>query len=73
MLRISRQTDYGLRLMVEIASNDCGPIATIDVAQRQDIPYQFLRKVAQSLVASGLLVSVRGAGGGSAWLGPQTP
>ena len=64
MLRISRQTDYGLRLMVEIASNDCGPIATIEVAKRQDIPYQFLRKVAQSLVAAGLLVSERGTGGG---------
>lgn len=64
MLHISRQTDYGLRLMVDIASNDGGPLATIEVAQRQDIPYQFLRKVAQSLVASGLLVSERGTGGG---------
>jgi Rrf2 family protein len=64
MLHISRQTDYGLRLMVEIASNEDGPIATIEVAQRQDIPYQFLRKVAQSLVAAGLLVSERGTGGG---------
>ncbi len=64
MLHISRQTDYGLRLMVEIASNGCGPIATIEVARRQDIPYQFLRKVAQSLIAAGLLVSERGTGGG---------
>lgn len=64
MLHISRQTDYGLRLMVDIASNEDGPIATIEVAQRQDIPYQFLRKVAQSLVAAGLLVSERGTGGG---------
>lgn len=64
MLHISRQTDYGLRLMVEIASNGCGPLATIAVARRQDIPYQFLRKVAQSLVAAGLLVSERGTRGG---------
>ena len=64
MLRVSRQTDYGLRLMVEIASDDRGPIATIEVAKRQDIPYQFLRKVARSLVAAGLLVSERGTGGG---------
>ncbi|MFQ5473656.1 MAG: RrF2 family transcriptional regulator, partial [Dehalococcoidia bacterium] len=64
MLHISRQTDYGLRLMVEIASNDGGPITTIEVARRQDVPYQFLRKVARSLVAAGLLVSNRGTGGG---------
>ena len=64
MLHISRQTDYGLRLMVEIASNDGGSLTTIEVAQRQDLPYQFLRKVAQSLVSAGLLVSERGAGGG---------
>jgi Rrf2 family protein len=64
MLHISRQTDYGLRLMVEIASQDESPIPTIELARRQDIPYQFLRKVAQSLVAAGLLVSERGTGGG---------
>jgi Rrf2 family protein len=64
MLHISRQTDYGLRLMVEIASNGGGPIPTIEVAQRQEMPYQFLRKVAQSLVAAGLLVGERGTGGG---------
>ena len=64
MLHISRQTDYGLRLMVEIASNGCGPVPTIDVAQRQDIPYQFLRKIARSLISAGLLVSERGTNGG---------
>ena len=64
MLHISRQTDYGLRLMVDIASNGCGPVPTIDVAQRQDIPYQFLRKIARSLISAGLLVSERGTNGG---------
>ncbi len=64
MLHILRQTDYGLRLMVEIASNGCDPIPTIEVAQRQEIPYQFLRKIARSLIAAGLLVSERGTRGG---------
>ena len=42
MLHISRQTDYGLRLMVEIAGSGRGPLTTIEVAERQDLPYQFL-------------------------------
>lgn len=64
MLQLTRKTDYGLRLMLEVGARANGGIRTAEVARRQEIPYQFLRKVAQTLVAQGLLTSRRGTGGG---------
>ena len=63
MMRLTRKADYGLRLMLEVAA--AGRITgTAEIAQRQDMPYQLLRKVALALVRSGLLASERGARGG---------
>ncbi len=64
MLQLTRKADYGLRLMLEVGGSPSGATTTAVVAQRQLIPYEFLRKVAQTLVAHGLLVSERGASGG---------
>ncbi len=64
MLQLTRKADYGLRLMVEVAAHTDGAIGTAEVARRQQIPYQFLRKVVKTLVANGLLVSERGVHGG---------
>ncbi len=64
MLQLSRHADYGVRLLVEVGSQTQGRISTAEVAARQDIPYQFLRKIVQVLAASGLLIGERGLGGG---------
>ena len=64
MLQLTRQADYGLRLMLEVGASAGGPVTTIDAAKRQQIPYEFLRKVAHTLVSQGLLASERGARGG---------
>ncbi|MDP2727380.1 MAG: Rrf2 family transcriptional regulator, partial [Dehalococcoidia bacterium] len=64
MLQLNRKADYALRLMLEVGAHTQGPVCTAEVAQRQEIPYQFLRKVVQTLVSSGLLVSERGLHGG---------
>lgn len=64
MLQITKKADYAVRLMVEVAAHSGGVIATAEIAERQDIPYQFLRKVAQELAAKGLLISERGGHGG---------
>ena len=64
MLQLTRKTDYGIRLMLEVGAHTDGGMSTAEVARRQEIPYQFLRKVAQTLVAQGLLVSRRGVSGG---------
>lgn len=64
MLQLSRKTDYGLRLLLEVAAHTEGPISTAEAASRQQMPYEFLRKVAQTLVSQGLLASERGVRGG---------
>jgi Rrf2 family protein len=70
MLELTKKADYALRLMIEVAACDGGVISTAEVAGREDIPYQFLRKVAQGLVVSGLLTSSRGVRGGLALAHP---
>ncbi len=70
MLQLTRKADYGLRLMLELAAQSDGSLTVADVSQRQQIPYEFLRKVAQTLVSQGLLVSERGARGGLALARP---
>jgi Rrf2 family protein len=64
MLQLTRQADYGLRLTLEVAAHGEGLVRTAEVARRQQISYQFLRKVAQILVSKGFLMSERGVGGG---------
>jgi len=64
MLQITRKADYAVRLMMEVAAHPGETVNTAQVAKRQDIPRQFLRKVAQTLTMNGLLVSERGGNGG---------
>jgi Rrf2 family protein len=56
--------------MVEIAASDAGSLSTAEVAEREEIPYQFLRKIAKELVVRGLLTSSRGTHGGLALAHP---
>lgn len=64
MFQLTRKADYAVRLMLEVGCNNGERVSTAEVAQRQDVPYQFLRKVAQELVACKLLISDRGLRGG---------
>jgi Rrf2 family protein len=64
MLQLSREADYALLLMLEVGAHTEGAITTSEVARRLRLPYEFLRKVARTLVRRGLLVSQRGTGGG---------
>ena len=64
MLQITKRADYAVRLMVVVAAHRGTPITTAEIARRERIPYQFLRKVAQELAGRGLLVSERGGRGG---------
>jgi Rrf2 family protein len=70
MLQLTRKADYGLRLMLEVGGSPSGTTTTAEAAQRQQIPYEFLRKVAHTLVSNGLLVSERGVHGGLALARP---
>lgn len=64
-MKLSTRVRYGMRLMLEVALHwGKGPVKLERVAQRQSIPIRYMRQIAYALETSGLLVSVRGPGGG---------
>ena len=64
-MEISRRTDYGVRLILDLAALPDGERAsTQEIAERQDIPAPFLAKIISQLSLSGLVNTHRGAGGG---------
>lgn len=65
MLEITRQADYALRAVVEIARIPEGErVATAVVAERQHIPLPFLAKIVSQLSVRGILEATRGSSGG---------
>ncbi len=64
-MEISRRTDYGVRVILDLANLQDGERAsTQEIAERQSIPAPFLAKIVSQLSTSGLLETYRGAGGG---------
>ena len=55
---------YAMRLMVYIAHNPDRKVALREVSESEDISLKYLEQLARDLVATGLLKSVRGHGGG---------
>jgi Rrf2 family protein len=65
MLEITRQADYALRAVIEVARLPEGERApTSMIAERQQIPLPFLAKIVSQLVVRGILEATRGASGG---------
>ncbi len=64
-MKISTKGRYALRLMLDLALNSGGAAIPLrDVAQRQGISDKYLEQIVTQLSRSGLVRSVRGAGGG---------
>jgi Rrf2 family protein len=62
---ISRRTDYGVRIVLDLATlPQDGRAAAHDIADRQKIPRPFLAKIISQLCLAGLVTTHRGAGGG---------
>lgn len=62
---ITKQADYGIRLMLAIAESN-EPLTTRKIAETQNIPIAFLHKVVSNLVRAKLLETKRGVKGGIA-------
>jgi Rrf2 family protein len=64
-MEISRRTDYGVRVILDLAMLEQGErAATQEIADRQNIPAPFLAKIISQLSLSGLVSTYRGSGGG---------
>ncbi len=65
MLRITKETDYGILFLTCFAKNKTGvPLTTKQLAQQTGIPYRMVCKILNMLTRKGLLHSHRGVKGG---------
>lgn len=63
-MRLTRQTNYAIRILMYCAAND-GRLSRIpDIAQAYSLSDLFLFKILQPLVEAGLVQTVRGRNGG---------
>lgn len=64
-MRLSRYTDYAMRVLIHLASHDDGHSASISViSKRYGISQNHLMKVVHNLGKAGFIATVRGRSGG---------
>lgn len=64
-MKLSTRGRYGLRALIDLAAHeDEGAVSTQSIAQRQNISESYLEQLIRMLKKGGLVLSVRGAGGG---------
>jgi len=62
---VQRPTDYSLRVLLDLArAGGDRPRSARELARANDVPGEFLRKIAQLLAAAGIVETVRGRSGG---------
>ncbi|MFC1902644.1 RrF2 family transcriptional regulator, partial [Chloroflexota bacterium] len=66
-MKLSTRGRYGTRILLDMASHEGGPMPLKDIARRQQISLPYIERIVSSLVAGGLMRSIRGARGG-VWL-----
>ena len=64
MISVTAKSRYAVVGMAELARNSGTPVPIATVAERRDIPVQFLEQLFSTLRRAGLLVSQRGVKGG---------
>jgi Rrf2 family protein len=64
MISVTAKSRYAVVGMAELARNSGKPVPIATVAERRDIPVQFLEQLFSTLRRAGLLVSQRGVKGG---------
>lgn len=74
VLMISTKGDYGLRAAIDLARNysSTDPVQVKDIAERQDVPKDYLSLIMVDLRKAGVVESVRGPRGGYRLTRPPT-
>ncbi len=64
-MKFSARSRYGLRALIDLSLNSLnGPVTLTSIAERQDIPENYLEQIFSSLRKAGLIRSIKGAQGG---------
>lgn len=64
-MRLTRQGDYAVRVMVDLAAHSAeAPVPRARIQMRQDVPAAYLAKIVQMLARAGLVRTQAGARGG---------
>ncbi len=70
-MKFSTRARYGTKALLELSLRwGKGPVLLKDIAQRQEIPLQYLEHLIRPLVQAGIIKSTRGARGGISLLKP---
>ena len=64
MKLLTKETDYGIRAVMNLARQADGFVSSRDISRQEDIPLQFLRRILQTLIKGGVAESREGAAGG---------
>jgi Rrf2 family protein len=64
MKLLTKETDYAIRAIMNLARNDDGFVSSRDIATAEAIPLHFLRRILQRLIKEELVDSREGAAGG---------
>lgn len=64
-MRLTSFTDYGLRALMRIASDEERGFSAAELSQEFGLSHHHLAKIVQRLVQGGVLVTRRGRGGGA--------
>ena len=64
MISVTAKSRYAVVGMAELARSGEGPVPISAVAERREIPVQFLEQLFSTLRRAGLLISQRGVNGG---------
>ena len=64
-MRLTSFTDYGLRMLMRMASNPDRPFSSAELAAEFDLSRNHLSKIMQRLARAGIIETRRGGGGGA--------
>ena len=64
-MMVSTKGRYALRVLVDMAEHENGKYLPLrEIAERQDVSEKYLESIVKSLVKGGVLIGLRGKGGG---------
>ena len=63
---LNKHSDYALRALIALGMEPGVRLSAKALSEAQGIPYQFLRRILQELIKSGMVSSKQGVGGGVA-------